>query len=168
MAWMRRASLIFSPRLPDRQTFVPRIRRAWFVFSSKARSVATAGEPTGPGMPSFAWKLSDDQAAAVLSYIRNSWSASAPAVDAVASRSGPHPRLEGGHGALEDPASCCSIVLDGHRRVREALKNRYLGAKQKKSVNLPLVASLSLFSTRTTRNNRPPCAALVCVPQQRR
>ena len=37
-----------------------------------ARSVATAGEPTGPGMPSFAWKLSDDQAAAVLTYIRNS------------------------------------------------------------------------------------------------
>jgi mono/diheme cytochrome c family protein len=47
-----------------------------------ARSVATAGEPTGPGMPSFAWKLSDDQAAAVLTYIRNSWGASAPAVDA--------------------------------------------------------------------------------------
>jgi mono/diheme cytochrome c family protein len=47
-----------------------------------ARSVATAGEPTGPGMPSFAWKLSDDQAAAVLTYIRNSWGAAAPAVDA--------------------------------------------------------------------------------------
>jgi mono/diheme cytochrome c family protein len=47
-----------------------------------ARSVATAGEPTGPGMPSFAWKLSDDQAAAVLTYIRNSWGSSAPAVDA--------------------------------------------------------------------------------------
>jgi mono/diheme cytochrome c family protein len=47
-----------------------------------ARSVATAGEPTGPGMPSFAWMLSDDQAAAVLTYIRNSWGSSAPAVDA--------------------------------------------------------------------------------------
>jgi mono/diheme cytochrome c family protein len=46
-----------------------------------ARSVATAGEPTGPGMPSFAWKLNDDQAAAVLTYIRNAWGASAPAVD---------------------------------------------------------------------------------------
>src|ERR1700722_1748498 len=52
------------------------------VLIEGARSVATAGEPTGPGMPSFAWKLSDDQAAAVLSYIRNSWGASAPAVDA--------------------------------------------------------------------------------------
>jgi len=47
-----------------------------------ARSVATAGEPTGPGMPSFAWMLSDDQAAAVLTYVRNSWGSSAPAVEA--------------------------------------------------------------------------------------
>ena len=46
-----------------------------------ARSVATHEEPTGPGMPSFAWKLSDDQAAAVLTYVRNSWGASASAVD---------------------------------------------------------------------------------------
>jgi mono/diheme cytochrome c family protein len=52
------------------------------VLIEGARSVATTGEPTGPGMPSFAWKLSDDQAAAVLTYIRNSWDASAPAVDA--------------------------------------------------------------------------------------
>ena len=51
------------------------------VLIEGARSVATAREPTGPGMPSFAWKLSDDQAAAVLTYIRNSWGASAPPVD---------------------------------------------------------------------------------------
>ncbi len=51
------------------------------VLIEGARSVATAGEPTGPGMPSFAWKLSDDQAAAVLTYIRKSWGASASAVD---------------------------------------------------------------------------------------
>jgi len=51
------------------------------VLLEGARSVATTGEPTGPGMPSFAWKLNDDQAAAVLTYIRNSWGSSAPAVD---------------------------------------------------------------------------------------
>ena len=51
------------------------------VLIEGARSVATAGEPTGPGMPSFAWKLSDDQAAAVLTYVRNSWGSAAPAVD---------------------------------------------------------------------------------------
>ena len=51
------------------------------VLIEGARSVATAGEPTGPGTPSFAWKLSDDQVAAVLTYIRNSWGASASPVD---------------------------------------------------------------------------------------
>jgi len=51
------------------------------VLLEGARSVATAGEPTSPGMPSFAWKLSDDQAAAVLTYIRNAWGSSAPAVE---------------------------------------------------------------------------------------
>jgi mono/diheme cytochrome c family protein len=47
-----------------------------------ARSVATAGEPTGPGMPAFRWQLDDRQIAAVVSYIRNSWGASAPRVSA--------------------------------------------------------------------------------------
>ncbi|HWW80913.1 MAG TPA: c-type cytochrome [Steroidobacteraceae bacterium] len=42
-----------------------------------ARSVATASEPTGPGMPSYGWQLTDGQVAAVLTYIRNTWGASA-------------------------------------------------------------------------------------------
>jgi mono/diheme cytochrome c family protein len=47
-----------------------------------ARSVGTAGAPTAPAMPAFAWVLGDDQVAAVLTYIRNSWGNAAPAVDA--------------------------------------------------------------------------------------
>jgi mono/diheme cytochrome c family protein len=47
-----------------------------------ARSVATKGEPTGPGMPSYAWQLSDEQIAAVLTYIRNTWGSAAPAISA--------------------------------------------------------------------------------------
>lgn len=47
-----------------------------------ARSVATKGEPTGPGMPSFAWQLTDAQIAAVVTYIRNAWGSAAPAVSA--------------------------------------------------------------------------------------
>ena len=43
-------------------------------------TVSTAGEPTGPGMPSFGWKLADGQVAAVLTYVRNSWGLAAPAV----------------------------------------------------------------------------------------
>ncbi len=47
-----------------------------------ARSVATPTEPTAPAMPSFAWQLKDDQIAAVLTFIRNSWGTAAPAVSA--------------------------------------------------------------------------------------
>jgi mono/diheme cytochrome c family protein len=46
-----------------------------------ARAVATPGAPTGPAMPSFAWRLSDDDVAAVLTYIRNAWGNAAPGVE---------------------------------------------------------------------------------------
>ena len=45
-----------------------------------ARSVGTAAEPTAPGMPSYGWQLSDEQVAAVLTYIRNTWGGAASAV----------------------------------------------------------------------------------------
>ena len=47
-----------------------------------ARSVATAAEPTAPGMPSYGRQLSDAQVAAVLTYVRNSWGGAAKAVTA--------------------------------------------------------------------------------------
>ncbi len=47
-----------------------------------ARSVASPEEPTAPAMPSFGWHLKDDQVAAVLTFVRNSWHAAAPAVSA--------------------------------------------------------------------------------------
>lgn len=43
------------------------------VILEGTQSVATAAAPTGPSMPAFGWKLSDKQAAAVITYIRNSW-----------------------------------------------------------------------------------------------
>jgi mono/diheme cytochrome c family protein len=48
------------------------------LFGSQA--VGTAGAPTGPAMPSFAWRLSNAQAAAVVTYIRNAWGNAAAAV----------------------------------------------------------------------------------------
>jgi mono/diheme cytochrome c family protein len=45
-----------------------------------AQSVATKGEPTSPGMPPYAWQLNDAQVAAVLTYIRNAWTPTAPPV----------------------------------------------------------------------------------------
>ncbi len=47
-----------------------------------ARSVATDRAPTASAMPQFAWLLKDDEVAAVLTYIRNSWGNAAPAVSA--------------------------------------------------------------------------------------
>jgi mono/diheme cytochrome c family protein len=47
-----------------------------------ARSVATAAEPTAPGMPSFGWQLDDAQVAAVVTYIRNAWGSAAASVSA--------------------------------------------------------------------------------------
>lgn len=42
----------------------------------------TASNPTGAGMPRFDWRLSDDDVAAVLTYMRNSWgNAAAPVTE---------------------------------------------------------------------------------------
>ena len=38
-----------------------------------SRAAATEGAPTGPAMPSFAWRLNDAQVASVLTYLRNAW-----------------------------------------------------------------------------------------------
>ena len=45
-----------------------------------ARSVGTSAQPTAPGMPSYGRQLNDDQVAAVLTYIRNSWGGAAKPV----------------------------------------------------------------------------------------
>jgi mono/diheme cytochrome c family protein len=44
------------------------------------RAGATPGAPTGPAMPAFGWRFTDAEAAAVLTYIRNSWGNAAAAV----------------------------------------------------------------------------------------
>jgi mono/diheme cytochrome c family protein len=47
-----------------------------------ALSVGTAPAPTAPAMPQFGWILNDDQVADVVTYIRNTWGNTAPAVSA--------------------------------------------------------------------------------------
>jgi mono/diheme cytochrome c family protein len=47
-----------------------------------AAGLATPKAPTAASMPAFAWVLNDDQVAAVVTYIRNSWGNSAPPVSA--------------------------------------------------------------------------------------
>ncbi len=46
------------------------------------RAVATDARPTPLAMPAFGWKLSDDEIAAVTSYVRSAWGNAAPAVSA--------------------------------------------------------------------------------------
>lgn len=46
------------------------------------RAGTTDAAPTGPAMPSFAWNLSDENIADVLTYVRNSWGNAAEAVSA--------------------------------------------------------------------------------------
>jgi len=46
------------------------------------RGAVTDAAPTGPAMPSLGYRLTDDQVAAVLTYIRNSWGNAAPPVTA--------------------------------------------------------------------------------------
>jgi mono/diheme cytochrome c family protein len=45
-----------------------------------AKSAATYHAPTGTAMPAMGWKLSDEEIAAVITYIRNSWGNAASAV----------------------------------------------------------------------------------------
>jgi len=60
------------------------------------QNVATDAAPTGASMPAFGWKLTDAQAAAVLTYIRNSWGNAAPAVSAGDVGNGRQQRLSEG------------------------------------------------------------------------
>ena len=62
-----------------RQTSAETLAR---VVLAGTKAVATREAPTGPGMPSFAWKLNDAQVASLLTYIRNNWGNRAPAVSA--------------------------------------------------------------------------------------
>jgi len=52
------------------------------VVLAGAQSVATVSAPTAPSMPAFGQTLDDDEAAAVLTYIRNAWGNAATPVSA--------------------------------------------------------------------------------------
>jgi len=52
------------------------------VVLAGTRAVSTAKAPTAPAMPSLGWKLSNQQAADILTYVRNTWGNAAPAVSA--------------------------------------------------------------------------------------
>jgi mono/diheme cytochrome c family protein len=52
------------------------------VVLAGSRGIGTAEAPTSPAMPSFGWRLNDQQVASLLTFVRNSWGNAAPAVSA--------------------------------------------------------------------------------------
>lgn len=50
------------------------------VVLAGSRAGATDAAPTAPAMPAFGWNLSDENVADVLTYVRNTWGNTAPAV----------------------------------------------------------------------------------------
>jgi len=60
------------------------------VILQGAQTVATDAEPTSPSMPSFGWQLSDDQVAAVATYVRSSFGNTGTAVTAANARDARH------------------------------------------------------------------------------
>ncbi len=74
--------LIFPPLAGNPALVQPRAENLARVVLEGAQAASTGDTPTAPAMPSFAFKLSDHQMAALLTYIRNSWGNRAPAVTA--------------------------------------------------------------------------------------
>lgn len=71
------------PRLAKSST-VQRDDASWPIAMvlQGGKAEATDAAPTGAAMPSLGWRLSDEQIASVLTYVRNSWGNAAPAVAA--------------------------------------------------------------------------------------
>ena len=52
------------------------------IIIAGGRAAATSARPTSPAMPSLGFRLNDEQVAAVVTYVRNSWGNAASAVSA--------------------------------------------------------------------------------------
>ena len=75
------AFLTSSPRSPVRPLSVPTIPlRSFASFFGAHAALRRPPNPLRPPCRPFAWQLNDEQVAAVVTYIRNNWGSSAPAV----------------------------------------------------------------------------------------
>ena len=77
-----KGSALFPPLAGNPNVLQVRDNTIVRVVLAGTRAVATAGAPTAPAMPSLGWKLSNEQVADILTYVRNNWGNSAPAVSA--------------------------------------------------------------------------------------
>jgi len=77
-----KGSTLFPPLAGNPNVLQVRDATIVRVVLAGARGAATAKAPTAPAMPSLGWKLSNQQTADILTYVRNNWGNSAPAVSA--------------------------------------------------------------------------------------
>ena len=75
-----KGSLIFPPLAGNPAVRQVRADSIVRTVLAGGKGAATAKAPTGPAMPSFAWRLNDGQVADILTYVRNNWGNRAPAV----------------------------------------------------------------------------------------
>jgi mono/diheme cytochrome c family protein len=77
-----KGSLLFPPLAGNPTVRQVRTDTLVRMVLAGGKAAATAKAPTGPGMPSLGWRLNDQQAADILTYVRNNWGNRAPAVSA--------------------------------------------------------------------------------------
>ena len=77
-----KGSSLFPPLAGNANVLQVRDNTIVRVVLAGTRGAATVGAPTAPAMPSLDWKLSNNQVADILTYVRNNWGNSAPEVSA--------------------------------------------------------------------------------------
>jgi mono/diheme cytochrome c family protein len=75
-----KGSALFPPLAGNAAVRQVRVDTVVRTVLAGGKAVATAKAPTGPGMPSFGWRLTDEQVANILTYVRNNWGNQAPAI----------------------------------------------------------------------------------------
>lgn len=75
-----KGSAIFPPLAGNAAVRQVRAETVVRTVLAGGKAAATPKTPTGPGMPSFGWRLSDEQVANILTYVRNNWGNQAPAI----------------------------------------------------------------------------------------
>jgi mono/diheme cytochrome c family protein len=75
-----KGSALFPPLAGNANITQVRVDTIVRMVLAGGKAVATSKAPTGPGMPSLGWRLNDEQAANILTYVRNNWGNKAPAV----------------------------------------------------------------------------------------
>jgi len=75
-----KGSALFPPLAGNASIRQARADTVVRIVLAGGKAAATPLAPTGPGMPSFGWRLNDEKVANILTYVRNNWGNQAPAI----------------------------------------------------------------------------------------